>query len=127
MDRFRIVIAGSRSIKDFQVLLLAMDQAVKSGIIKPAHSYEIISGGAVGVDTLAGDYARKFGYSLTEIKPDYSRHGMGAPLKRNTEMAQQGDVLIAIWDGVSRGTQHMINEMKKLNKPIFIYQNGSSS
>ena len=118
----KIVIAGSRSIKTLQYVIEAMEQAVRNGFIQPAYSFEIVSGGAVGVDTLAREYAQRFGYAFTEYKPDYTRYKGYAPLQRNTTMAQYGDLLIAVWDGSSRGTQHMIGEMEKLNKPVFIYR-----
>lgn len=123
----KIVIAGSRSIKNISLLLEAMDRAVKTGFIKPDHSYEIISGGAVGVDTLAREYAQQFNYPIREFKPDYAQYGTAAPFRRNTAMAEYGDVLIAVWDGSSRGTQHMVGQMQKLNKPVFVFQIGVSN
>lgn len=37
-------------------------------------------------------------------------------------MAGYADALIAIWDGKSRGTAHMIETMKKLGKPTFVFR-----
>lgn len=116
-----MVIAGSRSIEDPQIFAAALTQAIQSGTVVPSSSYEIIAGGAKGVDTLARIYARENGYTLREFFPDYATYGRGAPLKRNTQMAANGDVLIAIWDGTSTGTKHMITAMEKLGKPVFIY------
>ena len=38
-------------------------------------------------------------------------------------MAEYADYLIAFWDGKSKGTNHMINIMKNINKhgSVFIY------
>ena len=36
-------------------------------------------------------------------------------------MGNYADVLIAFWDGSSRGTKHMIDYMKSLNKQVFIF------
>lgn len=122
MECLKIVIAGSRSISEMKYLIDGISKAVEMGIIKPAIRYEIISGGAIGVDTLARDFAQQYGYTLKEYKPDYGQYGKYAPLRRNTEMAIYGDVLIAIWDGRSTGTQHMVSEMRKLNKPVYIHK-----
>ncbi len=34
-------------------------------------------------------------------------------------MALYGDALLLIWDGKSRGSTSMRNEMKKLDKPVY--------
>jgi hypothetical protein len=36
-------------------------------------------------------------------------------------MAQYADALVAVWDGESRGTDHMIGEMQKLGKPVSVH------
>ena len=119
----KIVIAGSRTITDYNHLLTAISQAVKEQTITPAVSFELVSGGAIGVDTLARRFANENNLILTEMKPIYNGpNDRGAPLRRNCDMAEYGDVLVAVWDGVSPGTKHMINEMKKRGKPIHVYK-----
>ena len=118
----RIAIAGSRDITDYNQLVIALIEAINAGVVTPAYSFEIVSGGARGVDMLARRYANEFGYKLTELKPQYKgRYDKGAPLRRNVDIAAYSDVLIAIWDGVSPGTKHMINEMMKINKPTYVH------
>jgi hypothetical protein len=118
----KIIIAGSRSITDYNALISAIDLAIASKVIVPASSFEIVSGGAKGVDSLARRYATEFGYPLTEMKPQYkNRYDRGAPLRRNIDIANYGDVLVAVWDGISTGTQHIITYMQKLNKPVYIH------
>lgn len=51
---------------------------------------------------------------------DWDRHGRAAGPIRNCQMAQYADALIAIWDGKSRGTKNMIDEMNKCGKPVLI-------
>lgn len=41
-------------------------------------------------------------------------------MRRNKAMAEAAYVLVAFWDGKSRGTGNMINTMKKLGKPVKI-------
>jgi len=118
----RIIIAGSRTITDYRILLLAITNAIVSSFITPSYSFEIVSGGAIGVDTLARRYAHDCNYLLTEMKPKYkSKYDPTAPLRRNIDIANYGDILIAVWDGKSAGTKHIINYMKNLGKPVFIH------
>jgi hypothetical protein len=118
----KIIIAGSRTITDYEQLRLAMWGANIAKVLIPAYSFEIVSGGAKGVDTLAKRYAQECGYPLTEMKPQYqSSHDPGAPLRRNDDMAAYGDVLVAVWDGTSTGTQNMIECMRKRGKPVYTH------
>ena len=47
-------------------------------------------------------------------------YGKSAGYKRNVEMANNADMLIAFWDGTSKGTKHMINIMHEQNKKVII-------
>lgn len=117
-----IAIAGSRTITDYNALLSAISSAVAANVIVPAYSYKIVSGGAEGVDTLARRYAQERQLPLTELKPQYrTSYDLRAPLRRNLNIAQVADVLVAVWDGASTGTSHMITCMKELNKPYYIH------
>ena len=78
----------------------------------------IVSGGAIGMDRCAARYAREHGIKLIEILPDYKSFGKGAPLKRNILIIEAADLVIAFWDGKSRGTKFVIEHCKKINKPI---------
>lgn len=86
----------------------------------PEEITEIVSGGAKGVDTSAKEYADAQGIKLTEFLPEYSRFGRGAPLKRNISIVEYADLVLAFWDGKSRGTKFVIDECKKRNKPVRI-------
>ena len=41
---------------------------------------------------------------------EWEKHGKAAGYKRNARMADNADGLLAVWDGESRGTKHMIRE-----------------
>ena len=84
----------------------------------PAGVTEIVSGGAKGVDPSAKEYADAQGIKLTEFLPEYSRYGRGAPLKRNISIVEYVDLVLAFWDGKSRGTKFVIDECKKRNKIV---------
>jgi len=86
----------------------------------PEEVTEIVSGGAKGVDTSAKEYADAQGIKLTEFLPEYGRYGRGAPLKRNISIVEYADLVLAFWDGKSRGTKFVIDECKKRNKSVRI-------
>mgnify|MGYP003302236462 CR=1 FL=1 len=81
---------------------------------------EIVSGGARGVDTAARKYAQEKGIKLTEFLPDYATHGNRAPLLRNLEIIDYSDLVLAFWDGQSRGTRFVIENCRKKGKPCKI-------
>ena len=87
----------------------------------PENVTEIVSGGARGVDTCAREYALTHNIKLTEFLPDYNRYGRGAPLKRNLEIIAYADLVLAFWDGKSRGTKYVIDNCKKQDVPIRVY------
>ena len=103
----KLLIVGSRSITNFDLA----DHI-------PAHTELIISGGAHGIDTIAENYADRHNIPKYIIRPQYDRYGKGAPLKRNEKMVELCDVVLAIWDGESKGTRHTLNYAKKKNKNI---------
>ena len=78
----------------------------------------IVSGGAVGADTYAREFARKKGLKLIEFFPNYEKYGRGAPLERNKLIVEECDCLLAFWDGKSRGTKFTLDYAKERNKPI---------
>ena len=91
------------------------------GAYLPDGVTEIISGGAKGVDTSAREYARSHGVKLIEFLPDYEKYGRAAPLKRNIQIIEAADVVLAFWDGSSRGTKHVIDNCNKRNIPVIIH------
>ena len=118
----KILIAGSRTITDYAALSAAISGAITSKVLGPAQTFEIVSGGAQGVDTLAERYARESGYVMTVMRPIYRHNNdRGAPLRRNEDLGRYADVLIAVWDGVSPGTKHMIEFMRKSGKPVYVH------
>lgn len=81
---------------------------------------EIVTGGAVGVDTCAAEYAERMGLRLTVFLPEYKRYGRAAPIVRNKKIVDYADKIIAIWNGKSRGTRSVINYAKKAEKPCVV-------
>lgn len=88
---------------------------------------EIVSGGAQGIDTCAKDYALRHELKLTEFLPEYEKYGRGAPLRRNITIIEYADLVLAFWDGKSRGTKYVIDNCKKRNIPVAVYQPAAGS
>ena len=106
----KVAVIGSRGL-----------QVNDLGKYLPDEVTEIISGGARGVDTSAREYAMEHGLKLTEYLPEYDKYGRGAPLKRNITIIESADLVLAFWDGSSRGTKFVIDNCKKRNIPLKIY------
>lgn len=86
----------------------------------PSEITELISGGAAGIDTLAERYADKMGIPKSIIKPDYAKYGKAAPIRRNDIIVDMADLVIAVWDGKSRGTKYVIEHASKAGKKVTV-------
>lgn len=106
----KVAVVGSRGLKINDL-----------GKYLPDEVTEIISGGAKGVDTSAKEYALSHGIKLTEFLPEYERYGRSAPLKRNIQIIEAADVVLAFWDGSSRGTKYVIDNCNKRNIPVIVH------
>lgn len=87
----------------------------------PEDTTEIVSGGARGIDRCARAYAKTHNIKLTEFLPQYEIYGRAAPLKRNLQIIRYADMVLAFWDGKSRGTRFVIENCKKENVPIKVF------
>jgi hypothetical protein len=105
-----LVIFGSRGISDYTLVKDLVDKFVQE--MNPAEDLEIVSGMARGVDTLAVRYAEERNIRLNRFPADWKKFGRKAGPLRNIEMSEYADYGLAIWDGVSRGTAHMISLME---------------
>jgi len=111
----KIIIAGSRDFNDYEML-----REKSSHLIQNLESVEIVSGTANGADKLGERFAKEFSLPLKQFPAKWSEYGKSAGYKRNEEMAQYADALIAFWNGNSKGTKHMIDLAEKYNLKIRI-------
>ena len=105
----KVLIVGSKSIEKFDLSRYV-----------PRETELIISGGGVGVNAIAEDYADRHRLSKLVLRPDYKRFGSVAPLQRNDEMVALADCVIVVWDGVSKGAKDTIDRAKERNKPLTV-------
>jgi len=111
----RVIIAGSRTIKDFGVVFNAINQS-------SFQISELVCGMAIGVDLLGKQYADHGDIPVKEFevsKKDWDRYGKAAGSIRNRRMAEYAEALILIWDGKSKGSANMKKCMEDLGKPIY--------
>jgi len=114
----KLIIAGSRNFNDYKKLC-----KICGHLLQNQANIEIISGAARGADQLGEKYASEKGYSIKQFPANWNKYGKAAGPKRNLQMANYSDALIAFWDGKSRGTKNMIElaNKRKLNVLIFYY------
>ena len=109
----------------------------------PENTTEIVSGGAKGVDTSMftdPTHLRREDPGHTEgnpvfiyldafcrpeyfpeFLPEYTKYGRSAPLKRNITIIEYSDIVLAFWDGKSRGTKFVIDNCRKLGVEVRVY------
>ncbi|HIZ54736.1 MAG TPA: DUF2493 domain-containing protein [Firmicutes bacterium] len=98
----------------------------------PPETTMLISGGASGIDRQAEICARANHIPIRVFLPDYRRYPPKiAPLLRNQQIVAACDLVLAIWDGRSRGTKYTIEYAQKIGKPVdlrlFTHMSGSKS
>lgn len=112
----KVIIAGSRDNIEYQDVLSAMRECPWSSEIT-----EVVSGKARGVDTLGEQWAIENNISIKEFPADWKKFGRSAGIKRNEQMGDYADALVAVWDGESKGTKHMIDYSKNKGLKVFVY------
>jgi hypothetical protein len=76
----------------------------------------VVSGGAPGADSLAEKWAKENKKMLTIYPADWLNLGKRAGYVRNTDIVKNSDMIIAFWDGNSKGTKHTIGLAQKMGK-----------
>lgn len=111
----KVIIAGSRTFKNDELLWKVMKEFKDVS--------EVLCGGARGADERGQLWAYEHGIPVKMFIPDWDRFGKAAGMKRNIQMAEYADALIAFWDGESPGTKNMIAEATKrgLNVTVIKY------
>ena len=125
MKELRVIIAGSRDFSDYELLKKSAIEIITKKTMLPDLT-RIISGGARGADTLGERFANEMGLEISRFIPDWDGLGKRAGYVRNAEMAKfaveddNDGMLIAFWDGQSRGTKHMIDLANKYGLEVHV-------
>jgi SLOG family YspA-like protein len=110
----KTIIAGSRTVNSYDQLLRAIEAAGWRPTL-------VISGTAMGADRLGERWANENGVPLRQMPADWNAHGKSAGYLRNVAMADNAEALVALWDGQSRGTRHMIDIARKKGLTVFTW------
>jgi hypothetical protein len=115
----KVIVEGGRDFRDYE----RMSEILKDYLFHleggdPDCNVEIVSGGAWGADKLGEKFAKANLLGLSVFPADWKKHGKSAGYLRNSEMADYADMLIAFWDGKSKGTKHMIDIANRKKIPV---------
>lgn len=111
----KIIVAGGRNFNNYDV----MDK-VLSNYIGSSNDI-IVSGDAAGADTLGARWGQFNHLVVKHFPADWDYYGHAAGYIRNIEMAEYADMLIAFWDGKSKGTAHMIKTAQRNGLPYYVF------
>lgn len=109
----KLAIVGSRTYPDLD--------AVYNYVASLPDDTIIISGGARGVDRTAESAAREFGLQVDIHPAQWGKYGKSAGYRRNADIVNACDELVAFWDGESKGTLHSIHTASDLGKRVTVY------
>lgn len=108
-------IVGYRDFLDYTLFTIFVEKVVNVKTIDA-----IISGGARGADALAKRYAKENNIKLVEYLPDWDAYGRSAGPRRNTQIVEASDVLVAFLSPRSVGTRDSIKKARARGIPVHI-------
>lgn len=114
----KVIIAGSRTFYNYDLV----EETMKNLEIEVT---EIVCGEAFGADTQGRKWAIKHNIPIKSFYPEWDKYGNYAGIRRNHQMGDYADYLVAFWDGKSSGTKDMINYMQQLGKhgKVIMFEN----
>lgn len=107
----KVLVCGSRSWDN--------EAAVRVRLGALPEGSSVIHGGARGADIAAYWACLALDIPAYTRLPDWKTHGKRAGILRNLAMLdERPDLVIAFWDGKSRGTLHTVTEARKRGIPV---------
>jgi len=110
----KTIIAGSRTGVTSQDVM----EAIR---LSKFEITSVVSGTAAGVDTYGEKYAIGRNLPIVRFPANWERYGGRAGFARNVQMANNAEALIAVWDGSSKGTMHMITTASQKGLKVFVH------
>ena len=111
----KVIIAGGREFNNFGYLEDELN------VLRDGCGIEVVCGEAKGADELGKEYAFRNSFPVASFPANWAEHGKAAGPIRNKEMAEYADILVAFWDGKSRGTKNMIDAALKYNLEVHVF------
>jgi hypothetical protein len=121
----RIAVVGSREFKNYKQLsdtLNGFNPETGEKFIEKGDW--IVSGGALGADSMAQRWAKETGHPILIFYPDWSI-SKGAGFLRNAEIVQNADIVLAFYrkDHFQEGgTSNTAGWARKLNVPLYEFE-----
>lgn len=113
----KVAIVGSRDYPDLdEVRRYVREQLADDDVV--------VSGGARGVDRAAESEARRRGLQVLIFPAEWDKYGKSAGMRRNAQLVDTCEMLIAWWDGTSRGTANSVDRALRAGKPVRVFQPG---
>jgi predicted Rossmann fold nucleotide-binding protein DprA/Smf involved in DNA uptake len=115
----KLAILGSRNFNDKDKVLSKLNEMFLIPYTHNALELEIISGGAVGVDTWAVEWGKGLSKNIpiTIIRPINPADKISY-LFRNVEIITLADKIVVFWNAESRGSKFVIDYAKARGKNI---------
>ena len=110
----KTIIAGSRGYTNAKLV----HAAIAASGFAITH---VVSGGARGIDLAGEAWAKEHGVPVTVLPAEWDRFGKAAGYRRNEAMAAQAEALLAIWDGRSPGSAHMVDIATRRGLKVYIF------
>ena len=114
----KLAVVGSRSFNDYDLLSFVLDEYYELS----GNNLILVSGGALGADSLAERYSIEWSLPICIFKPDWTRFGKSAGYIRNKDIVNFADEVVAFWDGKSKGTKHTIDLAERQNKTLVVIE-----
>lgn len=120
----KVLVSGSRDFTDYSVVEKELDKLhnvdENGKVVNGGHRIDcIIHGGARGVDTLAGQYARNKNIPEEVYLAEWTKYGRAAGPLRNIRMLKESKpgLVLCFISEKSRGTRHMSQIAIEAGKP----------
>lgn len=112
----KLAIIGSRTFNDYYAAEQVFLKEFREQDIT-----EIVSGGAKGADLIGKDIAVNFKLKYKEFLPDWQKFGRSAGFRRNQDIIDYCDLVLAFWDGKSKGTANSIDIATRQGKKVITH------
>jgi hypothetical protein len=117
----KLALIGSRSFSNNDVFVKILNEV----IFLEGRPKTIVSGGAIGTDTLAYLWAieNKINTIIFEPNPDDFPKKLKwmAPKERNSKIVDNSDMVLAFWDMKSTGTKDTIDKALLRGIRVYVY------